>query len=283
MGEEKHSGFKINPKMLFGAVAAVCYGDLLMKLVQQIRPYEKNKGQTERLRNKWIKRLSRDISIGKNIYRKSRKRLYNIIINDFKKIPMINKKLTKVGITGEIYIKYSSVGNFDLEYFLKDKECDYMMGGFINYAAYVVFTAYDNERLQTKNTPLGIAKLKLYKAVLKYICEIQKDLNHALKNNNMLYDMGFMKLKKLANEIISESYNIGDGWLIAAEVIDYISKGYDKVLIVHPFGCLVSHVGARGVIKKLKAKYPKAAIYSVEYDYDQSSTLRESRLMLAIS
>jgi predicted nucleotide-binding protein (sugar kinase/HSP70/actin superfamily) len=281
-GEEKHSGFQINPRMLFGAVAAVCYGDLLMKLTQQITPYEKNKGQAEHLRREWIKKLARDISKGKNISRKSRKKVYGTIINDFKKIPKLAKKPRKVGITGEIYIKYSSVGNFNLEAFLKDKGIDYMMGGFINYAAYVIFTAYDNERLGMKNTLLGRVKLRLYKAVLNYICSIQKDLNNALKANDMLHDMDFLSLKKLAGEIISGSYNIGDGWLMAAEIIDYINNGYDRILIVHPFGCLVSHVGARGVIKKLKEKYPNAAIYSVEYDYDQSQTLRESRLMLAI-
>jgi predicted nucleotide-binding protein (sugar kinase/HSP70/actin superfamily) len=254
-----------------------------MKLEQQIRPYEVTKGETKRLRRKWLKRLYRDISRGRNISNHRRKQIYEIIIRDFKKIKTVKRSLKKVGITGEIYIKYSSIGNKDLEKFLQDNDCDYMMGGFINYAAYVVFTAYDNERLETKNTLLGNLKLKVYLAVLNYICTIQKDLNNSLSRHHLLHDMNFMELKEIANEIISESYNIGDGWLMSAEIIDYITNGYNKILITHPFGCLVSHVGGRGIIKKLKEKYPGISIQSIEYDYDQSSTLRESRIMLVIS
>lgn len=84
-------------------------------------------------------------------------------------------------------------------------------------------------------------------------------------------------------DILSDCYNIGDGWLITGEIIDLATQGYDKILVVHPFGCLVSHVGGRGVIKELEHRFPKTKITSVEFDYDQSKTLRESRILMAIS
>ena len=98
-GEESHPGFKINPKMLFGALAAVCYGDLLMSLYQQIRPYEKNKGETDALYHKWVEKLSENISRGKNLFFKNK--IYKRIVADFKNIPCYSKtekKLTKAGV-----------------------------------------------------------------------------------------------------------------------------------------------------------------------------------------
>ena len=98
-----------------------------------------------------------------------------------------------------------------------------------------------------------------------------------------MHDGDFYEIRKEAVKILSDYYNIGDGWLITAETIDLIRQGYDKILMVHPFGCLVSHVGERGVIKKLHELYPGAKVSSVEFDIDQSKTLMESRILLAIS
>ena len=83
--------------------------------------------------------------------------------------------------------------------------------------------------------------------------------------------------------ILAEGCNTGDGWLIAAEVIQYVEKGCGSVLILHPFGCLVSHVCGRGILQRLHARFPDVSIQTIEYDYDQSKTLRESRILLAIS
>lgn len=277
-GLEQHSGFSINAKMLIGAVAAVCYSDLLMTLTQQIKPYEIQKGQAESLRQKWISYLSKEIVNGHKLTRRSR--LYQQIIDEFKKIPtnqMIEK--TKVGIVGELYIKFSPIGNSHLEEFLAKENCDYRQGGFLNYCIYVVFTEMKSMELLGKSKAI----LTAYQKVIDYMCRIQKEINQALDENHLLHDSNFDEMKEYAKNILSEYNNIGDGWLITAEVVDLIKQGYKKVLIVHPFGCLVSHVSGRGVIKKLNELYPEAKVSSVEFDYDQSNTLRESRILLAIS
>lgn len=277
-GSEKHRGFSINAKLLRGCVAAVCYGDMLMTLTQQLRPYEEQPGQTEELRQRWLKRLAADIAQGKNITGRSRRRIYEEMAADFEKLPRQSRILTKVGITGEIYMKYSPVGNDHLEDFLKERDCDYRLGGFINYAAYVVYTEYSNVKLQEPGSPL----LKGYEFVLDYICRVQRELTEVLSRHHLLHDACFFRLRDMAKQIIADQYNIGDGWLVAGEILDFIQQGYKKILIVHPFGCLVSHVGARGIIKKIKAMYPEVSIQSIEYDYDQSRTLRESRILLGI-
>lgn len=276
-GEEKQSGFTINAKMLFAALAAVCYGDLLMVLTQQIKPYEVNKGEAEALRHKWIERLHDDILAGRHIL--SRKKIYEEIIADYKKIEITERKLTKVGIVGEIYIKYSPVGNFHLEEFLEKHGCDYRQGGFLNYCIYVVYSEMKLKELTGSSAPV----LKAYQTVVDIFCKAQSQITDMLVANNYKHDRNFKELEAVKGNILSDYYNIGDGWLMTSEIIDLIEQGYDKIMIVHPFGCLVSHVGGRGVIKAIKERYPYAKISSVEYDYDQSNTLRESRIMLAIS
>ena len=112
---------------------------------------------------------------------------------------------------------------------------------------------------------------------------MEEQIRKALIEGGFQPDGRFEEMRKKATPILSEYYNIGDGWLVMAEAMDMIEQGYDKILIVHPFGCLVSHVAERGVLKKLRKLYPGANINTIEYDYDQSEALRESRILLATS
>ncbi len=279
-GQEKHSGFSITPTLLRCAVAAVCYGDLLMTLLQQVRPYEKVAGTTQSCYNMWVKRLTKCIREGKNISGPARKKIYEKIVESFAQIEVdrASKKM-KVGITGEIYIKFSRLGNDNLEEFLQNQNCDYRMGGFINYIIYLVNSERENQCLQGVAVPV----LKMIDGLTKYLLKLQKDLNESIAKAGFKPDGSFAKLQKLAEPIIDKGCNVGDGWLIAGEVADLIGQGYDHILIVHPFGCLVSHVCERGIMKKLHSAFPKANIQTIEYDYDTSETLRESRIMLALS
>lgn len=280
LGREKQEGFIITRKLLFGAVAAVCYGDLLMTLYQQVRPYEIHRGQAKECLDKWQLMLSEDIAAGKNISRRKRRKIYSRITEDFAAIPREEKTCSRVGIAGEVYIKFSPVGNEHLEEFLQKRGCDYRMGGFVNYAIYIV----DSERTNQKIRGAGAAVLRAYSAVIQYLTGIQKDIHETLSGSGIFEpDADFDRLKEMAKQVIDENCNTGDGWLIAGEVADLVEKGYENILIVHPFGCLVSHICERGIMKKLHARFPGINIQTVEYDYDSSRTLRESRILLGIS
>ena len=279
-GSEAHPGFKITPAMFFGALAGVCYGDLLMSLCQQIMPYEKEEGATKRVYDKWVGALSRDISHRRNLFCRQKK--YRQIVEDFGKIPRLSreeKKIPRVGICGEIYIKCSPIGNRHLEEFLHDNNMEYRMEGFLNYCTYVVYTEMKSAELN------GASKLELkaYSVAMNILIKAEEQIRKALIEGGFQPDGRFEDMRKKATPILSEYYNIGDGWLVMAEAMDMIEQGYDKILIVHPFGCLVSHVAERGVLKKLRKLYPGANINTIEYDYDQSEALRESRILLATS
>ena len=277
-GQEKHSGFSINRRMLVACIAGVCYGDLLMLLTQQIKPYEQKPGMAEELRKMWTKKLTDEISVGRAISGKERRRYFQQIVTDYKKIPTENKACKKVGIVGEIYMKYSPIGNQHLEKYLTECGCDYRLGGFVNYAIYVVFTEMQNAKLRGDHPAI----IKVYEFVWNYLCRIQHELTAVLSQAGMICDVEFATLRRLANQVISDQYNIGDGWLMAGEILALIEQGYDRIMILHPFGCLVSHVGARGILKRIRMLYPQVRIQAIEYDYDQSKAMRESRIQLVL-
>ena len=176
-------------------------------------------------------------------------------------------------------MKCSPIGNRHLEDFLYENGMEYRMEGFLNYCTYVVYTEMKSAELS------GVSKavLKVYSFVMNYMIKVHAQIRKVLLRNGFVADGRFEDMQKKAAPILSEYYNIGDGWLVMAEAMDMIEQGYDRILIVHPFGCLVSHVAERGVLKKLRQLYPDANINTIEYDYDQSNTLRESRILLATS
>lgn len=279
IGEEKHSGFHISIRLLRGAIAAVCYGDLIMCLYQQVKPFEVINGETDRVREKVEKKLCE--SILKHHNGKSRRQEnYLYAIRAFQNIKVNrNSEKKRVGITGEIYMKYSKLGNDDIESFvIKNGGAPYS-GGFINYCMFLV----DSEAFKAGAYDRNSVMEKGCKAVLRYMSGLQKHLYDCVTGHSDFYtDMPFHQLKQKMNGIIDVGCNTGDGWLIAAEVVQYVERGCKSVLILHPFGCLVSHVCERGIIKKLHERYPDCNIQTIEFDYDQSKTLRESRILMAL-
>lgn len=279
-GQEKHPGFTITPKLLSALITAVCCGDLMMNLYHQVKPFECSSGTTDRIYREIEQKIMKRIRLQKGISGRQRRQNYRDIIEAFDRIPILEREKKKVGIVGEIYIKFSRLGNHNLEDQLEKWNCQCVMGGFINYAIYVV----DSDRsTYMLNTPKqGV--LKIYDIVLRYLNKIQQELYYEVNRHGRFgMDIPFNDLKKKAENIIGDSCITGDGWLVAAEVVAAIERGCAHILIVHPFGCLVSHICERGILQKLKQLYPHVNIQTIEYDYDSSDTLRESRILLGLS
>lgn len=278
-GQHRHPGFAITPGLLLRAVAAVCYGDLLMTLYQQVRPYERRRGEAKACMERWNRRLCGDIRAGNNLSAKRRKERYRQIVRDFAAIPVEGRTLRRVGITGEIYMKFSPIGNRHLERLLQEQDCAYRMGGFVNYCIYLV----DSEREERGLCGAGRMEQRACDALLGYLGRIQRDLNESVAEGGFVPDADFAELRALAAPVIDRGCHAGDGWLVAAETADLAKKGCENILIVHPFDCLVSHVCGRGVRKKLHERYPGVNIQTVEFDYDSACALWESRILLGIS
>ncbi|MDE6925245.1 MAG: 2-hydroxyacyl-CoA dehydratase [Acetatifactor sp.] len=278
-GQEKHPGFRITLPLLLSAVTAVCYGDLIMSLCQQVRPYECEQGETERVKERLEKELMEQIRCHRNLAGPGRRKMYRYILDAFDRIPVRSVKKQKVGITGEIYMKFCSLGNHGLEHFLEERGCECVMGGFVNYAIYCM----DSERRSHVVNCGGKLLLKGYDLLVSCLEHVQEELyGEVEKHGRFTIDHSFAELKKRAENTVGVDCITGDGWLVAAEAASAIDRGCRNVLITHPFGCLVSHVSERGILKVLRKHYPGVNIQTIEYDYDSSDTLLESRILMGL-
>lgn len=279
LGKEPQPGFRIGVKMLFPLLSAVLYGDLLMTLYQQVAPYEETPGEAKKCADKWIRILSAEISSGKNLDAASRKNHYQEVVHDFMQIPVAEKNLPKVGITGEIFSKFSPAGNMRLEQFLQEEQCAYRMIGFTSYMLFSIHSSMTEHELRKGNALKTIG----YEYLLRYLERRQREMNTCIRNSNrFLPDPDFQDMIRLAEGIGGKSCITGDGWHVASEAAALLEDGYDAILITHPFGCLVSHVSERGIIRKLKERYPDKSIVSLEYDYGTTPALQKSRILMAI-
>lgn len=278
-GQEKHPGFRITLSLLLSAVTAVCYGDLIMSLCQQVRPYERVQGETERVKESLERELMEQIRHHQNLTGAGRRKMYRYILETFDNIPIQEGKKRRVGVTGEIYMKFCSLGNHNLEHFLEERGCECVVGGFINYAIYCM----DSERrIHTLNCG-GKLLLKGYNFLIAYLEHVQGELyGEVEKHGRFTTDHSFSELKRRAEATVGVDCITGDGWLVAAEAASAIDRGCGNVLILHPFGCLVSHVSERGILKTLRKHYPGVNIQTIEYDYDSSDTLLESRILMGL-
>ena len=281
-GYEKYSGFKITPLMILCAMRSVVYGDMLLLLKNQTLPYEVHKGDTEKLVKKWVAELTSQFRRKKGLTGRSMRKNLAAIAKDFHEIEREDKKLKKVGIVGEIYVKYSSFGNNGLEKFLLSQGCEYMVPGVLGFFQYC-FANNETDYLYYggKRSNVFIGK-KIEKLGDKW----DNDLIEALKPYpEFVAPVSFERVKQLADTVIDRGVKMGEGWLLPGEVCELIEKGYTNIVCAQPFGCLPNHIVAKGTIRKLRELYPDANIFPVDYDAGASKVNQENRikLMLAIA
>lgn len=277
-GTERQPGFRVTPRLFLNVMAAVCLGDLVMSLYQQVKPYERQKGETDLVRRALEENLAARIRKG-CLRKKHRLAAYRHILDCFDRIPVDRQYKKRVGISGEIYMKFSSLGNHNLENYLDGQGCQIFMGSLVNYCIYVLDSDYRSYMIDHTRPVLRAG----YETALGYFKKVQQELYRTVTEHGRFEtDLAFDELKKRAEQISGCDCITGDGWLIAAETAEAIERGCRHVLIVHPFGCMVSHVCQRGILNRLRSLYPHANIQTIEYDSDSSETLRESRIQMAL-
>lgn len=279
-GLEKNSGFKITYKMLMQLVAAVAYGDLLMLLNNQVKPYEVNLGQSEELVNSWIEEIGRRFEINKASGVKNIRKISEEIVDSFIKIPINKTKKIKVGIVGEIYVKFSSLGNNGLEDFLHEEDCEVMVPSLMGFLMYSVENGVIDYRLYGK----GRLKSRLMKMVNDYLSKVEQATSDAVKESGkFIVPSSFMHTKELVDGIVGLGCKMGEGWLLPAEMVELINLGYENIVVAQPFGCLPNHIVGKGVIANIKKLYPDANIVPIDYDPSATIVNQENRIKLMLS
>lgn len=279
-GYEKFSGFKITLPMLIAGVRSLVYGDLLLLLKNQIEPYEVNAGETESLVEKWIGILCDQFKKHRGLTGSSMKKNLCAMAKEFHEIPREARKRTKVGIVGEIYVKYSPFGNNGLEKFLKSQGCEVMVPGVLDFFQYCfAHMETDAEYYGTSRVNAAVGRF-----ALRIAARWEKALDEALKPYpEFCAPVSFARIRSLAETVIDKGVKMGEGWLLPGEVCELIEKGYTNVICAQPFGCLPNHIVGKGTIRRLRELYPNANIFPVDYDAGASRVNQENRIKLMLA
>ncbi len=284
-GYEHYSGFKITPAIVMECLAAIIYGDMLLLLKNQCLPYEKNAGDTDKIVSLWIRRLREEFRHYRGLTPPSTKKNLAEMAADFHAIPRFSreeKKKTKVGIVGEIYVKYSSFGNNGLEKYLLSQNCEVMVPGVLGFFQYGVANVaidagyYGGSKAKTLAGHEGERITASWEKLIEEAVEPYPEF---------VSPVSFAKTRELSAKVIDRGVKMGEGWLLPGEAAALIEMGYPNIICAQPFGCLPNHIVGKGTIRRLRELYPKANIFPIDYDASASEVNQRNRikLMLAIA
>jgi predicted nucleotide-binding protein (sugar kinase/HSP70/actin superfamily) len=279
-GLESNSGFKLTLEMLYQAFIGLAYGDLFMLLKNQVRSYEVNKGDADALIHRWCKTLSHQFRQRKGYTPKGVEKNMRAIVEDFNRIPIRKTKKTKVGIVGEIYVKYSSMANNDLENFLVEQDCEVMVPGVMGFMMFKIDNRIEDINLYGGN----LAKKKVVQALMKY-CEVLEGLmcDAVSKYSDFMPPGKYAHTKELIHGVVGLGNKMGEGWLLTAEMLELSESGYGNIICAQPFGCLPNHIVGKGMVRKIKEIYPQANIVPIDYDPGATRVNQENRIKLMLS
>ncbi len=278
-GLEKHPGFRLTLPLLVRMVYSVLYGDLLMALVNQCKPYERVPGATERLADEWTARLAEEMKEKSKINYKKVLANYQSIVSDFSRLERTREEKPRVGIVGEIYVKYSPMANNHLENFLLREGAEPVVPGLLDFCLYCVFNmAQDCQRY-------GLAKTlsPVFRLALHFLENKQKDLLEAIKAGGFRALSPFSHTASLAKGTISHGVKMGEGWLLTAEMLELYECGVNNVVCAQPFGCLPNHICGKGVSKQIMETHPGMNIVPIDYDAGATQVNQENRLKLMLA
>ena len=279
VGMEKNPGFKITIPLIEKLLKSVIYGDLLQKILYKNRAYEVNKGETEALFNHWLERCKKLIEKSNN--KQFKQSIYDIV-NDFEKIELdTSKKRPKVGVVGEVLIKYHPFGNNFVADLLEKEGAEVILPDFMGFVKFMATHKI------TFNSLLKIdkAKAKIFRWAIKLIDILEKDLRIALAGSNKGYlqPCDIWHLEDKVKDVLSIGNQTGEGWFLTAEMIEYIENDIPNIVCVQPFACLPNHVVGKGVIKTIRSMFPNANIAPVDYDPGASETNQANRIKLLMT
>ena len=280
-GLEKDSGFPMTAAFLRRLLAVVYYGDLLAALRAQTEPYEVRRGEAKALQEKWLDTVCGWIHRDKGWSNREMKEAMPVIAREFAAVPVRRVPKVKVGVVGEIYVKYSPLGNNGLEEFLRSQDCEVNLPGLMGFLQYCAYNPAQTARLYGGSFLEKIGP----GLVLKYIEGMESVVLQVLRDNGYHAPLPFRELIKLTDGVIGTGDKMGEGWLLTAEMIELVRAGYENIVCAQPFGCLPNHICGKGMINKIRELYPQANITPIDYDPSATRVNQENRikLMLAVA
>lgn len=276
---EKNPGFKITPMLLLRAVYAVNFGDIFMRCVYRMRPYEAVPGSVEQVHQKWIKKCC-DFLGRKYMSFGTYKKMCREMIAEFDAIPVLDIKKPRVGIVGEILVKFSPAANNKLVELLEHEGAEAVVPDLMDFMFYCFYNQlYKAENLGTSKKAASISRFGI-----KAIQMLRKPMSEAFAaSRHFIPPADIYETAKHAEEIVSIGNQTGEGWFLTGEMLELINSDAPNIVCTQPFGCLPNHVVGKGVIKELRNRHPEANIVAIDYDPGASEVNQLNRIKLMLS
>lgn len=278
-GLEKNPGFSLTIPMLQKLIYAMMYGDLIVDVANQVRPYEVKAGSADRCIEVWERRLVRYFTRGKGMSKRAMRTIFRRIIKDFENIQVSGEQKVRVGVVGEIYVKFSSLGNNNLEQFLLQEGAEPVVPGLTDF---MIFKIY-NRIVDVDIYGGKWLKKVVCSAAKRYIENCKQEMINALNESRFRAPGTFEGMHELVKGYLGDGNKMGEGWLLTGEMLELIHQGVPNIVCTQPFGCLPNHIVGKGMIRKLKDDYPNSNIVAIDYDPGATKINQENRVKLMLA
>ena len=278
-GLESNPGFKLTLPLIKRVVYGAVFGDILMKCVYRMRPYELEEGIVNRKHKIWEQRVIAFVT-GSSVSHGTFKKMCREMVHDFDTIPISDEKKPRVGIVGEILVKFLPAANNHLAELLEAEGAEPVVPDLIDFICYCFYNQnFKVEKLGFKKSKATIANLGL-----KAIDWLRKTANEALEQSRHFTPAANIRdLAKMASPIVSAGNQTGEGWFLTGEMMELIHGGVPNIVCIQPFACLPNHIVGKGVIKEVRREHPEANIVAIDYDPGASEVNQLNRIKLMLS
>ncbi len=278
-GMETNPGFTITPPLLVKVLQAVVYGDVFMRVLYATRPYEKEPGSANALHAKWRERCQKSLSSrNSNMFEFGRN--LRGIIRDFDQLPRLDIKKPKVGIVGEILVKFSPLANNHIVDLLEREGAEAVMPDLMDFLLYCFYNNnFKAEKLGGKRSTARICNIGI--SLLEYLRKTAR--TELEKSTHFTPPSRIWELADMAKDFVSLGNQTGEGWFLTGEMLELIHTGTQNIVCTQPFGCLPNHIVGKGVIKELRRKHPESNIIAVDYDPGASEVNQLNRIKLMLA
>ena len=279
-GLEANPGFKITPGLAMKGLYGLVFGDIFMRVLYRMRPYEKEAGSADRLHAKWLK-ICQDFVSQKHVSHRRFVQICQGIIKDFDRLPIDeNLRKPRVGVVGEILVKFSPSANNHLVELLESEGAEAVVPDLMDFLLYCFKNSeFKADHLGKKRSSAHIARVGIQ--TMEWL---RKPAAKALKASVHFNAPGNIdEMAKMASDIVSVGNQTGEGWFLTAEMLELIHEDVPNIVCTQPFGCLPNHVVGKGVIKELRRRYPTSNVVAIDYDPGASEVNQLNRLKLMLS
>jgi predicted nucleotide-binding protein (sugar kinase/HSP70/actin superfamily) len=279
-GLEKNPGFGLTIPIIRRLAAAMIYGDFITWLSNQVKPYEVEKGAADALTNRLTDEIASDFGAGRAISKRAMRGVLARIADAFAALKREGAPKPRVGVVGEIYVKFAPLGNNNLEDFLLSEGCEVVVPGLTDFMIFKI----DNRSADAEIYRGSRLKKLVCDIFKRYIEGLQNMMVETIKARTPFRPPGrFADLERLIDGYLGRGNKMGEGWLLTAEMLELIHSGVDNIVCAQPFGCLPNHIVGKGMIRRLKDDFPASNIVAIDYDPGASKINQENRLKLMIS